>query len=57
MILNIKMRRKSWLKREYVRRLSMILKTELRTKNKKQAIGLLAVPLLRYIFRIVNCNQ
>jgi hypothetical protein len=36
------------LKDEYTRRLRMILKSELNTKNKITAIGALAVPVLRY---------
>jgi len=42
------------LKKEYLRRLSIVLDTELSAKNKIQAIGSLAVPVLRYSFGIVN---
>jgi hypothetical protein len=35
------------LKKEYLRRLRLVLGTELRVKNKIQAIGSLAVPVLR----------
>ena len=40
-----------------MRRLSLVLGTELSAKNKIQAIGSLAVPLLRYSFVIVNWHQ
>jgi hypothetical protein len=42
------------LKKEYARRLRMILKSELNAKNKITAIGTLAVPVLRYSFSIIN---
>jgi hypothetical protein len=42
------------LKKEYTRRLKMILKSELNAKNKITAIGTLAVPVLRYSFGIIN---
>jgi hypothetical protein len=45
------------LKKEYVGRLRLILSTELRAKNKMQAIGSLAVPVLRYSFGIINWHQ
>jgi hypothetical protein len=45
---------KERLKKEYTRRLRMILKSELNFKNKITAIGTLAIPLLRYIFDIIN---
>ena len=45
---------KERLKKEYSRRLRMILKSELNTRNKITAIGALAVSLLRYIFGIIN---
>jgi hypothetical protein len=38
---------KERLKQEYIRRLRMILKSELNAKNKITAIGALAVPVLR----------
>jgi hypothetical protein len=37
---------KEKLKKEYIRRLRLILNTELSAKNKMQAIGSLAVPVL-----------
>jgi hypothetical protein len=47
---------KEKLKKEYVRGLTLILNTELISKNKIQAIGL-AVPVLRYSFGIINWHQ
>jgi len=41
---------KEKLKKEYLRRLRLILGTELRAKNKIQAIGSLAVPVLKTHF-------
>jgi hypothetical protein len=38
-------------------RLGLVLGTELSAKNKIQAVGLLAVPVLRYSFGIVNWHQ
>ena len=48
---------KETLKREYLRRLRLVLGTELSAKNKIQAIGSSAVPVLRYSFGIVNWHQ
>jgi len=45
---------KERLKQEYSRRLRMILKSELNARNKITAIGVLAVPVLRYSFGIIN---
>jgi hypothetical protein len=45
---------KERLKQEYRRRLRMILKSELNTRNKITANGALAVPVLRYRFGIIN---
>ena len=45
---------KEKLKKEYLRRLRLVLSTELSAKNKIQAIGSLAVPVLRYSFGIIN---
>ena len=42
------------LKKEYLRTLKLVLDTELSAKNKIQEIGLLAVPILRYNFGIIN---
>jgi hypothetical protein len=48
---------KEKLKKEYVRRLRLILSTELSAKNKMQASESLAVPVLRYSFGIINWHQ
>ena len=40
-----------------MRRLRLVFGTELSAKNKIQAIGSLAVPVLRYSFGIVNWHQ
>jgi len=45
---------KEILKHEYSKRLRMILKSELNTRNKITAIGALTVPVLRYSFGIIN---
>ena len=45
---------KERLKREYSRRLRMILKSELNARNKITAIGAPAVPVLRYSFGKIN---
>jgi hypothetical protein len=45
---------KERLKKEYTRRLRMILKSGLNAKNKITAIGTLAVPVLRYSFGIIS---
>jgi hypothetical protein len=47
---------KDRLKEEYIIRLRLILSTELSAKNKMQALGSLAIPVLRYSFRI-NWHQ
>jgi len=41
-------------KKEYLRRLRLILGTELSEKNKIQEIGSLAIPVLRYSIGISN---
>jgi hypothetical protein len=45
------------LKKEYVRRVRLILNIELSTKNNMQAVGTLAIPVLRYNSRSINCHQ
>ena len=45
---------KEMLKQEYSRKLRMILKSELNSRNKITAIGALAVPVLRNSFGIIN---
>ena len=44
------MNKKEKLQKEYLRRLRLVLSTELNAKDKIQAIGSLAVPVLRYSF-------
>jgi hypothetical protein len=48
---------KDTLRKEYARRLRLILSTELSAKNKMQATGSLAKPVLRYSFVIINWHQ
>jgi hypothetical protein len=48
---------KERLKKKYLERLRFVLGTELSAKNKIQATGLLAVPVLRYSFGIINWHQ
>jgi hypothetical protein len=48
---------KEKLKKEYLRRLRLVLGTELSAENKIQAIGSLAVWVLRYSFGIINWHQ
>jgi hypothetical protein len=45
------------LMKEYLRGLRLLLVTELSPKNKIQAIGALAVPVLRHSFGIINWRQ
>jgi len=46
--------KKETLKKEYLKRLRLILGTKLSAKNKIQEIGSLAVPVFRYSFGNVN---
>jgi len=48
---------KEKLKKSYLRRLRLVLGTELSARNKIQVTGSLAVPVLRYSFGIVNWHQ
>src|SRR5215469_8887312 len=48
---------KEKLKKEYLRRLRLVLRTKLNAKNKIEAVGSLAVPVLRHSFGIVNWFQ
>ena len=48
---------KEELKEEYLRRLRLVLSTELSAMNKIQAIESLAVTVLRYSFGIINWHQ
>ena len=45
------------MKREYLRRLRLVLGSELSAKNKIQAFASLEVPVLRYSFGIINWHQ
>jgi len=51
------MNKKEKLQKEYLRRLRLVLSTELNAKDKIQAIGSLAVPVLRYSFGIITWHQ
>jgi hypothetical protein len=42
------------MKKEYVRRLRLIMNTELSAKNKMEAIGTLAIPVQRYSSELLN---
>jgi len=48
---------KEKLKNEYLGRLRLVLNTELSAKNKIQATGSLALPVLRYSFGIISGRQ
>ena len=48
---------KEKLKKEYLRRLRLVLGTDLSAKNKIQATGSLAMPVLRYRFGIFNWHH
>ena len=48
---------KEKLKKEYLRRMRLVLGKKLSAKNTIQAMGSLAVPALRYSFGIVNWHQ
>ena len=48
---------KDGLKKDYTRRLKMILKAEQNVKNKITANEALAVPVLRNSFGIINCRK
>jgi hypothetical protein len=43
--------------KEYIRRLRLILNTELNAKHKMQAAGSLAILVLGHSFGIINCHQ
>ena len=47
---------KERMKKEYSKKLRMILKSEVNARNKITAIGALVVPVLRYSFGIINCR-
>jgi len=45
---------KKMFRKEYTRRLRMILKSKMTAENKITAIGALAIPVLRYSFGIIK---
>jgi len=45
------------MRKEYLRRLSLVLGSELSAMNKIQAIGSLTAPILRYGLVIINWHQ
>ena len=47
---------KEKIRREYYRRIRLILKTELNSKNKIQALNTLAVPVVTYSFNVIDWN-
>jgi hypothetical protein len=48
---------KEKLKKEYLRKVRLVLGTEVSAKNKIQATGSLAVPVPRYSFGVINWHQ
>jgi hypothetical protein len=52
-----KKKKKEKLNKAYLRRLRLVLDTELSARNKIQATGTLVVPVLRYSFGIINWRQ
>ena len=47
---------KEKIRKEYYRRIRMVLKTELNSKNRIQAINSLAIPVVQYSFNVINWN-
>ena len=47
---------KEKIRKEYYRRIRLVLKTELNSKNRIEAINTLAVPFVQYSFNIINWN-
>ena len=47
---------KEKIRKEYYRRIRLVLKTELNSKNRIEAINTLAVPVVQYSFNIINWN-
>ena len=47
---------KEKIRKEYYRRVRSIMKTELNSRNRIQAINSLAVPVVQYSFNIINWN-
>ena len=44
------------IKKEFYRRIRLILKSELNSKNRVQAMNALAIPVVQYSFNIINWN-
>ena len=47
---------KEKIRKEYYRRVRLVLKTELNSKNRIEAINTLAVPVVQYSYNIINWN-
>ena len=47
---------KEKIRKEYYRRIRLVLKTELNSKNRIEAINTLAIPVVQYSFNIINWN-
>ena len=47
---------KEKIRKEYYRRIRLVLKTKLNSKNLMEAINTLAVPVVQYSFNIINWN-
>ena len=47
---------KEKIRKEYYRRIRLVLKTEMNSKNRIEAINTLAVPVVQYSFNIINWN-
>ena len=47
---------KEKIRKEYYRRVRLVLNTELNSKNRTEAINTLAVPVVQYSFNIINWN-
>ena len=45
---------KEKIRKEYYRRVRLVLKTELNSKNRIEAINALAIPVVQYSFNIIN---
>ena len=48
---------KTTLSREYIRRVRMVLRSQLNSKNKFEAINTLAIPILMYSYSIINWTK
>ena len=47
---------KEKIRKEYYRRIRLVLKTELNSKNRIEAINTLAIPVVQYSYNIINWN-